>query len=256
MSGPPEARGAGTSPLIDRGRDRLLLGLYQLGWRVAHRLPSRLVRKIIRLMSAAAVRQNGCHVATLRRNLAILTGGQADDDLARRAVASHLRNVVEMLALPGWSAHDIRSRVRAINEPVLRTAYAGPGAVVALPHSGNWDLAGAWACLTGMPVTTVAEQLAGRQLPGLRSLPGGPRHGGALPSRPAASSPNWSPRSAGAASSACWPIATWPGGDCRCDSPASRSPCRPARRSWPGGRRRADPGGVPVRGRGDGDRLR
>jgi len=31
--------------------------------------------------------------------------------------------------------------------------------VVALPHSGNWDLAGAWACLTGMPVTTVAERL-------------------------------------------------------------------------------------------------
>ena len=42
----------------------------------------------------------------------------------------------------------------------MRNAYAGAGAVVALPHSGNWDLAGAWACLTGMPVTTVAEQLA------------------------------------------------------------------------------------------------
>ena len=47
-----------------------------------------------------------------------------------------------------------------MNESVLRTAYAGTGAVVALPHSGNWDLAGAWACLTGMPVATVAEQLS------------------------------------------------------------------------------------------------
>ena len=37
--------------------------------------------------------------------------------------------------------------------------HADPGAVVALPHSGNWDLAGAWACCSGMPVTTVAEQL-------------------------------------------------------------------------------------------------
>ena len=96
MSGPPEARSR-NSPLIDRGRDRLLLGLYQLGWRVAHRLPSRLVRNIIRLMSAAAVQHNGGHVATLRRNLAIISGGEADDDLARRAVASHLRNVFEML---------------------------------------------------------------------------------------------------------------------------------------------------------------
>ncbi|MFY9916612.1 MAG: phosphatidylinositol mannoside acyltransferase, partial [Nocardioidaceae bacterium] len=31
--------------------------------------------------------------------------------------------------------------------------------IVALPHMANWDLAGAWACLTGMPVTTVAERL-------------------------------------------------------------------------------------------------
>ena len=65
-----------------------------------------------------------------------------------------------MLALHQWSGADIRSRVTTVNESVLRTAYAGAGAVVALPHSGNWDLAGAWACLTGMPVTTVAEQLA------------------------------------------------------------------------------------------------
>ena len=90
----------------------------------------------------------------------MLTGRPADDDLLRRAVASYLRNFCEVLALRQWSGADIRSRVTTINESVLRTAYAGAGAVVALPHSGNWDLAGAWACLTGMPVTTVAEQLA------------------------------------------------------------------------------------------------
>ena len=107
------------------------------------------------------VRQNGVHVATLRRNLAILSGGDVDDELARRAVASHLRNVFEMLALPGWTASEIRRGVRVLDEPMLRAAYAARGIVVALPHSGNWDLAGAWACLTGMPVSTVAEQLPG-----------------------------------------------------------------------------------------------
>ena len=35
----------------------------------------------------------------------------------------------------------------------------GGGAIIALPHMANWDLAGAWACLTGMPVSTVAERL-------------------------------------------------------------------------------------------------
>jgi phosphatidylinositol dimannoside acyltransferase len=161
MSGPPETRGAGIAPLVHWGRDRLLFGLYQLGWRAGHRMPPRLVRASIRLLSSAAVRQNGVHVATLRRNLAILSGGDVDDDLARRAVASHLRNVFEMLALPGWTASAIRRGVRVLDEPMLRAAYADRGIVVALPHSGNWDLAGAWACLTGMPVTTVAEELPG-----------------------------------------------------------------------------------------------
>jgi KDO2-lipid IV(A) lauroyltransferase len=35
----------------------------------------------------------------------------------------------------------------------------GEGVVVALPHSGNWDLAGAYFCALGMPLVTVAERL-------------------------------------------------------------------------------------------------
>jgi hypothetical protein len=46
-----------------------------------------------------------------------------------------------------------------VTAPVAPASLATTGAVVALPHSGNWDLAGAWACLTGMPVSTVAERL-------------------------------------------------------------------------------------------------
>jgi KDO2-lipid IV(A) lauroyltransferase len=36
---------------------------------------------------------------------------------------------------------------------------AGRGTVLALPHSGNWDAAGAWCTATGVPFTTVAERL-------------------------------------------------------------------------------------------------
>lgn len=97
---------------------------------------------------------------TLRRNLAVMNSSTCDDALLRRATASQLRNIAESLALSGWSTEQITTRVTTVNEQALRTAYAGPGAVVALPHSGNWDLAGVWAALSGMPVTTVAEQLA------------------------------------------------------------------------------------------------
>ena len=140
-------------------QDWLLRGVYRLGWRIAPRLPSWLVSMIISTASWIALQRNGVHVRTLRRNLSQTTGAQVSNDLLRAGLKSYLRTFYEVLALPGWSEAEIRHRVSAVNEPLVRSAHAGSGAVVALPHSGNWDLAGAWACVTGMPVTTVVEQL-------------------------------------------------------------------------------------------------
>jgi lauroyl/myristoyl acyltransferase len=141
-------------------RNWLLRGIYSFGWRVAARLPPRSVALIISAGSWVALRRDGIHVRTLRRNLALTTGAPVHSHLVRSALKSYLRNFYEVLALPAWSQTEIRRRVAAVNEPVVREAYAGSGLVVALPHSGNWDLAGAWACATGMPVTTVVEQLS------------------------------------------------------------------------------------------------
>ena len=144
----------------DELRDRAVRSLYRFGWRHGARLPRRLVSVIMRTVAAGALRHDGAHLQTLRRNLTVAAGRPVDDTLMRAAVASYLRNFAEVLALPGWSRAEILDRVRTVNGDVLLRAYAGRGAVVALPHSGNWDLAGAWACVSGMPVTTVAEQLA------------------------------------------------------------------------------------------------
>ena len=144
----------------DLMRNWLLRGIYRFGWRVAALLPPRLVTLIIAAASWAALRRDGVHVRTLRRNLALTTGTPVHSDLVLAALKSYLRTFYEVLALPAWSETEIRRRVSAINEPAVRGAHAGPGAVVALPHSGNWDLAGAWACASGMPVTTVAEKLS------------------------------------------------------------------------------------------------
>jgi phosphatidylinositol dimannoside acyltransferase len=142
-------------------RDRALRLLFRLGWRTAHRIPRPLVAAAITGLARLAVRFPGRHVYTLRDNLALTTGQPVDDRLARAAVRSHLRNVYEMLALPGWPPAEVLARIETVNEAGMRAAYASSGAVVALPHSGNWDLAGAYAELTGMPVTTVAEALPG-----------------------------------------------------------------------------------------------
>jgi lauroyl/myristoyl acyltransferase len=142
-------------------RDRALRLLFRLGWLTAHRIPRPLVAAGIAGLARLAVRFSGRHVQMLRHNLTLTTGQPVDDRLARAAVRSHLRNVYEMLALPGWRPAEVLARIETVNEAGMRAAYASTGAVVALPHSGNWDLAGAYAELTGMPVTTVAEELAG-----------------------------------------------------------------------------------------------
>ena len=142
-----------------RVRDATLRRLFRLGWRTAHRIPRPVVAGTLALAARVAVRRPGRHVQTLRHNLAVTTGRPVDDRLLRAAVRSHLRNIYEMLALPGWRPEDVLARIETVNEAQMRTAYASTGAVVVLPHSGNWDLAGAYAQLTAMPVTTVAEAL-------------------------------------------------------------------------------------------------
>jgi KDO2-lipid IV(A) lauroyltransferase len=73
---------------------------------------------------------------------------------------SYLRYWGEVFRLPRWSGDDLRERVVPHEDFRMRDPLAdGRGVVAALPHMGNWDLAGAWACAEDMPVTTVAERL-------------------------------------------------------------------------------------------------
>jgi phosphatidylinositol dimannoside acyltransferase len=142
-------------------RDRAIRYGYAIGWRVARTLPCRLVTVIISVVSDQVLRHDGIHVRTLRHNLSAATGRPVTDVLAREALASFLRYLYEVLALPSWSPRKVIGYVETEGEREFRTTVATRGAVVALPHSGNWDLTGAWACLTRLPVTTVAEQLSG-----------------------------------------------------------------------------------------------
>ena len=160
----PEAVAASEPPhWRDRLRNGLLRGIYSFGWRVAARLPHRLVDLIISLASRAALGRDGIHVRTLRRNLAFATEAPVSSDLMRAALRSYLRNFYEVLELPAWSVAEIRRRVRAVNEPVVRDAHAGPGVVVALPHGAA--IAGRVVDDTGEPVpgaSVMIERVVGR----------------------------------------------------------------------------------------------
>jgi lauroyl/myristoyl acyltransferase len=143
-------------------RDRAVRAVYRAGWRLAGSVPAPVLRGPLALGAAVAARTHGTHIANLRHNLTAAAGRPADDRLVTAALRCYLRTWSEVLALPHWRPDEIVGRVRVPEAPRLRRRQAESGAIVVLPHSANWDLAGAWACLSGFPVTTVVEVLGGQ----------------------------------------------------------------------------------------------
>jgi phosphatidylinositol dimannoside acyltransferase len=139
--------------------DRLVRNLYRIGWAGAGRMPAAATTPLFRGAARYATWQEPLPIRRLRHNLSVASGRPAGDALVRDAIASYLRTFHEVLALPHWPAERVVERVHVDDEARLRALHAERGVVVALPHSGNWDLAGAWACRTGLEVTSVAEQL-------------------------------------------------------------------------------------------------
>ncbi len=96
-----------------------------------------------------------------QRTVTTMTGVRPGRAATARAVRSWARNLSESAQLSSWTPQRIVERVEISPEhrELLLSCHRETGAVVALPHLGSWDHAGAWACLEGMPVSSVAEQL-------------------------------------------------------------------------------------------------
>ncbi|MFI7123811.1 MULTISPECIES: phosphatidylinositol mannoside acyltransferase [unclassified Amycolatopsis] len=138
---------------------------YAAGWRLARWLPESMGSVTFGLGADLAVRRDGGGVRQLRRNLARVVP-QADgvelDELTRRAMRSYARYWHEMFRLPSMDHKEVSRKVAQSITGVenLDAALAeGNGAVMALPHSGNWDAAGVWLADYLGGFTTVAERL-------------------------------------------------------------------------------------------------
>ncbi|MCX4473250.1 Phosphatidylinositol mannoside acyltransferase [Micromonospora sp. MW-13] len=139
---------------------------YVAGWRLVRALPRPLVAAAFRAGADRAHRSGGAGTARLRANLRRVVGPELPeaelDDLLRRGLRSYARYWMEAFRLPALSRGQLLAGFRLAPEGVDLLAAdvaAGRGAVVALPHAGNWDAAGAWVAATGWPITTVAERL-------------------------------------------------------------------------------------------------
>ncbi|MEH1030204.1 phosphatidylinositol mannoside acyltransferase [Micromonospora profundi] len=165
---------------------------YVAGWRLARALPRPVVAAAFQAGADRAYRRAGGGTSRLRANLRRVVGPEMPevelDDLVKSGLRSYARYWMEAFRLPSLSREQILGGFRLDGAELLAAdVAAGRGAVVALPHAGNWDAAGAWVAATGWPITTVMERLkpegvyerfiAFRKGLGMEILPthGGPR---------------------------------------------------------------------------------
>ena len=133
---------------------------YAIGWWLIKHLPENFAYGLGRAIADYAYKKNGKGVKRLRKNYSRVLGIEVSDELVKSGMRSYLRYWIDTFRFPNWNKERIISTVTCEGENLLREPIAkGRGVIVALPHAGNWDHAGAYFCSTGIPLTTVAEHL-------------------------------------------------------------------------------------------------
>ena len=141
--------------------------VYRFAWRHVRRLPSGLGYALFHLVGDAAwlahrLRAGRGGVDRLQRNLSRILPDADRRELSRAtraAMRSYMRYFYEAFALPGLTPDQRAARVRSVMDPEIRRDVRRGSIVIALPHMGNWDMVGAWACVELAQVLTVAERL-------------------------------------------------------------------------------------------------
>jgi lauroyl/myristoyl acyltransferase len=145
--------------LTDRATD----WAYATGWMAVRAMPEFAARRAFDRGARYAARRGGPE--QLRKNLARVTGvgpAEVPDALMRASLASYGRYWREAFRLPTMDHRALALKL----DKTFRGAHhideavaSGRGIVMALPHSGNWDMAGVWLAQTRGTFATVAERL-------------------------------------------------------------------------------------------------
>ena len=143
--------------------DTLVSFGFGAGWSAVRRMPERTAYSLFERVADTMWTRKGSSVLRLESNLRRIVPDADDEEiraLSRQGMRSYMRYWCDAFRLPGWSRERILDSIRIIDDHHLADGLAtGRGVVVALPHMGNWDHAGAWATLAHSPVVTVAERL-------------------------------------------------------------------------------------------------
>ncbi len=141
---------------------------YIMAWKLLRALPEKSAYALFKSGSGFLVRRNGKSVQRLRKNLERVNPGLSESQmrsLLEEGMASYMRYWCDTFRFPNWDKERINSTVTVTREELLLNGIkSGRGVIVSLPHAGNWDHAGAYFCLKGIHLVTVAERLKPERL--------------------------------------------------------------------------------------------
>jgi KDO2-lipid IV(A) lauroyltransferase len=138
---------------------------YASGWGAVRNMPAPMARGMFRTAADLAAKRNGPGARQLRRNYArvVPQAGPAElDQLVRDGLRSYARYWMETFRLPAMDHEQIFRRVDEtfVGKTLIDAALErGKGLILALPHTGNFDVSGIWLVRHCGTFTTVAERL-------------------------------------------------------------------------------------------------
>ena len=159
----------GTREGAETPRETLIFHAYRIAAWAGLALPEHTGRLVFRWCGLLAHALLPGVRATVAANQGQVLGRPAGDALVRAstraAFVSYSRYWYDSFHAARLTERDIHERFRVEGREHFDLALErGRGLIVALPHSGNWDVAGRWLQVEGYAMTTVAEQLKPERL--------------------------------------------------------------------------------------------
>jgi phosphatidylinositol dimannoside acyltransferase len=136
---------------------------------LARALPEQAGRRLFRRCGRLVMATMPARRAVVAGNLATVLGREPADPVVRAATAEaydrYARYWFDSFRFSVTSPDEVAARFESVGAHHLWDALdGGGGAIVALPHIGNWDAAGPWLRSLGRPIVAVAERLRPQRL--------------------------------------------------------------------------------------------
>jgi len=131
--------------------------LYSALWKLVRYLPEGIAYKVFESLAGISYRRNGKRVQRLRsnyRHVAPDVSAVELEEMVKDGLRSAMRYWCDTFRISDWSTEKTLQSTATNNENFLfEPIEKKRGVIVAVPHAGNWDHAGAYFCAKGARVS-------------------------------------------------------------------------------------------------------